>query len=382
MGNNFCECNCNNDTDQSNETNLKGRPETNLKIDIPNNFQKNVIANSTPTYLNKRNKNIYTKDSGSLPSQNLTDKKINEYKTDININNTQKMDLNDNTTSIDFARENQNEDGFVYIGQRDSNGNKSGFGIHQLPDGSIFKGIFSNNQANGWGIYMHNDGEVFKGEYESDRTSGYGEYSNQNGANYIGYWIDDMQFGIGYEIWGDSSQYSGEYNNGKKDGIGTYIWSDNAKYSGEWNNNIIDGYGIYNFADGNQYSGQWKKNKMDGYGEHMSINGKKYMGYFKDDKKEGFGLFYWKEDTLHKVYVGFWSQGKQNGVGKYFRGDRFKFGVWNKGKREKWIDNKNEINELLSSEEQPFAHIFQWDINQIMQFMSIQNYNGNITYNN
>lgn len=103
-----------------------------------------------------------------------------------------------------------------YIGVRDSRGYKQGFGIQKMKDGSVFRGIFTNDKVNGWGIYEHKDGDIYKGEYENDRTSGYGEYSHGNGAVYYGYWIDDMQFGIGYELWSDSSKYSGEYNNGKK----------------------------------------------------------------------------------------------------------------------------------------------------------------------
>ena len=107
---------------------------------------------------------------------------------------------------------------FDYKGNRDSKGNKYGFGIQKMPDGSQFSGMFSNNKFNGWGIYNYKDGDIFKGEFEEDRTSGYGEFTKGNGAMYFGYWVDDMQFGIGYEIWSNSAKYTGEYNNGKSNG--------------------------------------------------------------------------------------------------------------------------------------------------------------------
>ena len=134
---------------------------------------------------------------------------------------------NNNQTISQYTNENMTTDmgspEKEYIGVRDSRGYKQGFGIQKMKDGSVFRGIFTNDKVNGWGIYEHKDGDIYKGEYENDRTSGYGEYSHGNGAVYYGYWIDDMQFGIGYELWSDSSKYSGEYNNGKKDGIGTYL---------------------------------------------------------------------------------------------------------------------------------------------------------------
>ena len=133
---------------------------------------------------------------------------------------------NKNTTMSQYTNENITTDiavpGTEYIGGKDAKGNKQGFGIQKMRDGSRFRGMFSNDKANGWGIYEHKDGDMYQGEYQNDRTSGYGEYSHGNGAVYYGYWNDDMQFGIGYEIWGDSSQYLGEYNNGKKEGIGRY----------------------------------------------------------------------------------------------------------------------------------------------------------------
>ena len=96
-----------------------------------------------------------------------------------------------------------------YMGGHDSKGRKAGFGIKNMPDGSVFKGVFANNQANGWGIYITKDGDIFRGEYEDDRTSGYGEYSKGFDVSYFGYWVDDTQFGIGYELWSDSSKYIG-----------------------------------------------------------------------------------------------------------------------------------------------------------------------------
>jgi len=60
--------------------------------------------------------------------------------------------------------------------------------------------------------------------------------------------------------------------------------------------------------------GQWRYNSMHGYGEFHWKDGRIYSGYYVQDKKEGFGIYYWEKDN--KAYVGFWKDGKQNGVGK------------------------------------------------------------------
>ena len=73
-----------------------------------------------------------------------------------------------------------------YIGNRDSKGQKTGFGIQKNPDGSKIIGQFSNDKLNGWSIFKSNDGVTFKGEYEDNRTSGYGEYSNNDKVVYYG----------------------------------------------------------------------------------------------------------------------------------------------------------------------------------------------------
>ena len=93
-----------------------------------------------------------------------------------------------------------------YIGGKNFQGKKQGFGIQINPSGDKFKAIFTNDQVSGWGIFEHKDGDIFRGEYKDDETNGYGEYSSKN-AIYYGYWNHVMLVGVGYEIWNDSSSY-------------------------------------------------------------------------------------------------------------------------------------------------------------------------------
>ena len=177
------------------------------------------------------------------------DNKIDYRQNKKDISNSMKSDfvvlnnINNNLLSQESIREkdNKNEENKLdtnYIGLRNSQGKKQGFGIKIFTSGDKFKGIFNNDKASGWGIYEHNSGDIYRGEYKDDKTNGYGEYSHKN-AIFYGNWKDDMQVGIGYESWNDSSSYSGEYKNGKKDGIGSYIWQDGTNFKGEWKNNNI-----------------------------------------------------------------------------------------------------------------------------------------------
>ena len=359
MGSNICGCN--NNQNDGNETNVfsPNQPINNIKSrNIKNKDDLSTNNCSTLSNIQK------------ITLKNQTNKIINAYKKyKLRTNLTSSQYTNDIMTDISPSSPHNKND---YIGMRDSRGNKSGFGIQKIPDGSKFRGIFSNDKANGWGIYEHKDGDSYRGQYENDRISGYGEYTHTNGAVYYGYWIDFQQFGIGYEIWNDSSKYSGEYNNGKKDGIGTYIWSDQTMYSGEWKNNNIQGYGIYNYADGRQYSGEWKNNLMHGYGEIVYPEGKKYAGFFKNDKKDGFGIYFWPNN---KFFVGFWRDGKQNGVGKYIKGEVIKYGLWEEGKRENWFVNEDEFANCLDPRDERYASIFQWGRSQLKKFLEVSSYN-------
>ena len=139
-------------------------------------------------------------------------------------------------------------------------------------------------------------------------------------------------------------------------------------YIGEWKKNIIHGYGIYTFEDGRIYYGEWKKNRIHGYGECYYKDGKKYFGFHKSDKKDGFGIFCWPDN---KYYIGFWKEGKQNGIGKFIKGNHSKFGIWKKGKKEKWIDNENQLISYLDPYIEKYLNFFKWDDNKINDFFEI-----------
>jgi hypothetical protein len=75
---------------------------------------------------------------------------------------------------------------------------------------------------------------------------------------------------------------------------------------------------------------------MDGMGVFVWPDNRKYTGEYKDDKKEGYGIFEWADK---RKYKGYWSNGKQHGEGEFFnpKEGAWKKGIWNDGKRVRWI---------------------------------------------
>ena len=108
-------------------------------------------------------------------------------------------------------------------------------------------------------------------------------------------------------------------------------------YEGQFLNSNIHGKGKYIFADGREYDGEWVNNKLHGKGRFKWPDGRTYTGEYLNDKKDGKGLFEWPDG---KKYNGEWKNGKQHGFGEYFNvADKtWKKGIWEFGRRKKWLD--------------------------------------------
>lgn len=122
--------------------------------------------------------------------------------------------------------------------------------------------------------------------------------------------------------------------------------------------------------------GQWKFNSMHGYGEFFWKDGKKYIGsiflilkgYYVKDKKEGFGIYFWANPT--RSYIGFWKDGKQDGVGKYVTQNKTKFGFWENGVRQKWYKTEKDAMNDLGFSQLKFVKLFSSDIDSVTEFLS------------
>ena len=184
---------------QLNRKTYDKQDNNNHKIDINNNLylinnnnKYNLSRLDIITLKNKVNKiiKIYRqyrqkRDISPLTSTRNKAELLPNYNAIENNNHNQNKNCNNEENNKKL------ENDYDFIGIRDSQGKKNGFGIQKWNDGSKFTGIFVNDQAMGWGIFIHDDGDVYKGEFSNDITNGYGEYIRNNTTVYKGYWIND-----------------------------------------------------------------------------------------------------------------------------------------------------------------------------------------------
>lgn len=268
-----------------------------------------------------------------------------------------------------FPEEIYNFLGNIFINKKD------GFGIQFFPQSdSSYIGYFSNDKRIGPCKFEDKSKEyTYKGETKLNFAGKYGIYENYGkGLNYEGEWKNNRKNGIGIEIAKDGSLYKGEFKNGYKHGIGTYFWPDGSQYEGEWKNNLLEGYGIYKFRDGSYCSGIWLSNQINGFGKFTYPGVKYYIGCFKKDNKNGFGLIFWIKER--KIFVGFWKNNKQNGLGKFISNENIRYGFWEEGK--KTVKYKeNGFFGLLKEQNTPqiYVDLFGMDYDGIKEY--IQNFN-------
>ena len=151
MGESFTKiCGCDNDNDpgKDKETNMVSKPKYILDV-IYQFSQSKQIKNPKDNAQIKNNvfiKNNFfynTSKIRQITLKNQAKKIIDAYRKYKNEQSFSKK-TNDILTTHDKIQERGD-----YIGGLDSDGNKYGFGIQKLEDGSLFKGIFSNGKVNG-----------------------------------------------------------------------------------------------------------------------------------------------------------------------------------------------------------------------------------------
>ena len=259
---------------------------------------------------------------------------------------------------------------FKYRGQKDKNGKKVGFGKIIWEDSSKLKGYFTDSKINGI-VYFCNcnvETSTFFGEYKDNIPEGYGIYSRKGftleGMN----WNKNALNDIGVAIWEEGEMYEGEFKNNMKEGIGLYRWADGTTYMGQFQKGKITGLGKMQFANGNIYEGQFNEGYITGWGKFVWDDGKYYIGNYLNNKKDGFGLFVWNLDPLNAV-IGFWSQGKQNGVGvRLFKG-HYKFSLFQESKSSIVINSKWELNKYLKPSQTKYKMFFKKKYNEFAKFI-------------
>ena len=239
---------------------------------------------------------------------------------------------------------------------------KKNFCVRYYNNGCIYIGQIKNNKCNGYGKFKNQYNDLIMGIFNNNSLHIYGIIEEKR-INSI--YEGELQYnafnGIGVESFEDGASYYGQFYNNKKHGIGTYIWSNDFQYQGEWKNGEINGLGIFRDDKGRNYEGNWANGKMNGFGIFNWRDGRKYIGNFKNDKREGFGIFMWKNPL--KIYIGFWKEGTQNGYGKVYTPFKEKGYLWNKGKKNKFINNNDNISDKYK------ASIFKMNFDDLLSFI-------------
>lgn len=235
---------------------------------------------------------------------------------------------------------------------------KEGYGKVTWEDGSILNAHFTNSKAEGICRYIDSNGMEFIGQYANNRPLGYGIFKQGDEVTYEGYWHNNILTGIGVEVWKDQTIYHGDIVNSKKQGIGLYRWPDGTIYQGNWDNDKMSGIGIIFYSDERIYSGEVYNGYIHGFGEFTWPDRKKYIGYYKKEKKEGFGLFVWSIQPFI-AFIGFWQNGRQNGIGAKINGTQIKFGIWKDGKNDTWLNYSWEILKFMKKNQEKYYSFFQ-----------------------
>ena len=110
--------------------------------------------------------------------------------------------------------------------------------------------------------------------------------------------------------------------------------------------------------------GEFYENMMSGYGEYI-LNDKLYIGNFLNDNRHGFGIDFIINPV--RIYVGFWYQGKKDGLGKMLTPDSVSFCYYENGKKTKIIQNYSDAIVLIAKEYFHYRNFFKLNVQKLMK---------------
>ena len=93
-------------------------------------------------------------------------------------------------------------------------------------------------------LKLHEDEEVYRGQKNTKgEKDGFGIKIYSNDSEYIGMWKGGKKHGQGWFFYDDESVYKGDWVNGLRDGKGVYLHADGSKFEGKWVEDEQTGYG-------------------------------------------------------------------------------------------------------------------------------------------
>ena len=220
--------------------------------------------------------------------------------------------------------------GEIYAGGWNLQGEKEGYGISLDNENNIYKGLWKNNNYGEYGCFIHNNGNYYKGKLNNGKAKGKGEMLINNKFKYIGDFDNELPNGEGILInYEDETKYTGHIINGIKEGYGILEFNDGTKYEGEFKDDKFHGKGKIAYNDETQYEGDFKNNLKSGRGTFIWPDGKKYEGEYKNDVRNGKGKLILEEN---KYYEGNWVNDQPHGRGFYNINGEILEGIFRYGK--------------------------------------------------
>lgn len=216
-------------------------------------------------------------------------------------------------------------DNMYYVGERNKNGKRHGFGTLITSDGDKLIGFWNNDELHFYsrhiysnlivqeGFFEHGllDGKgeehdlnsVYTGEFSHGIKNGYGKLDTETDL-YEGYFEEGMKHGKGTIIFKKTNnKYEGQFVEGKIEGKGSFLWANNDSYKGDFSNGILNGYGVYKWNNGDIYEGNYINGVRIGKGKLTNANGKIYEGEFMNNLPHGLGKITKDGKTMEVEFI-------------------------------------------------------------------------------
>ncbi|XP_065158150.1 radial spoke head 1 homolog isoform X2 [Atheta coriaria] len=154
-----------------------------------------------------------------------------------------------------------------YIGARDENLDRHGYGSALLPNGDIYEGNYRLGKRHGKGMYCFRNGARYEGEWRKGLKHGFGTFCYPDATKYVGQWRKDNKHGHGIYYYLNGDVYEGAWYKGWRHGLGTYSYiKEKVQHYGVWKNGRMEGAGIITYPCDFRYHGYFKRNLPIGPG--------------------------------------------------------------------------------------------------------------------
>ncbi|XP_013111103.2 radial spoke head 1 homolog [Stomoxys calcitrans] len=180
----------------------------------------------------------------------------------------------------------------LYIGGRNSQGERDGKGWAILPNGDQYDGQYKRGKRHGFGLYVFPNGARYYGQYRCGHRSGRGIFIYPDGSYYEGCWRKNLKHGKGRYCYANGDCYCGSWYHGLRHGIGIYTMNNAssgpscgvANFKGTWRQGVR--VGPFQLSFGHEYKcttlhGTWDNKYPQGPAVFSFDERLLLMGYFQ-----------------------------------------------------------------------------------------------------